>query len=228
MEPYFMRPFYEIHDDYYKNNKKNGWTGWREKQEAVDKNTSILERVFAYPYVPKKGNLLELGCGAGNITLWAAKKGYNVYGVDISPTAIEWAGENALECDMEADFRVGNVLDLKDYNDNFFDIVLDGHCFHCIIGEDRKAFLSSAFRVLKRGGFFHIITLCNDPGPVPDFDPQSRCRILGDIAFRYIGLADDILKEVIDSGFTIMDWELLHFDDLKAFQEALLVECVKK
>lgn len=223
-----MKTCYEIHDEHYKKNKERGWTGWRQKQESVDTNISILERVFGYPYVPQKGNLLELGCGAGNITLWAGKKGYDVYGVDISPTAIEWAGEKAGECNIKADFRVGNVVDLKDYSDEFFDIVLDGHCFHCIIGEDRKAFLANALRVLKRGGFFHIITLCNDPGEVPDYDPESRCRIHNDIAFRYIGPADDILQEVRDAGFTIMDWELLHFDDAKAFQEALLVECVKK
>ncbi len=130
---------------------------------------------------------------------------------------------------MEADFRVGNVLDLRGYSDDFFDFLLDGYCLHCIIGEDRKAFLASACRVLKKGGFFHIGTMCNEPGMVEGFDPKSRCTIHGgDIASRYIGLSEDILKEIRDAGFTVMDWEIIRSEDKDILQEELLVECVKK
>jgi hypothetical protein len=33
------------------------------------------EKSFEAEYVPKHGNLLELGYGAGNISLWFAKQG---------------------------------------------------------------------------------------------------------------------------------------------------------
>lgn len=53
--------------------------------------------------------------GAGEIALWLVEKGYEIYGVDIAPTAITWAQENAKEHNIKADFRVGDVLDLQDY-----------------------------------------------------------------------------------------------------------------
>ena len=53
---------------------------------------------------------------------------------------------------MAAHFQTGNVLNLTWHASNSFDIVLDGHCFHCIIGPDRAQFLREAFRVLKPAG----------------------------------------------------------------------------
>jgi len=163
--------------------------------------------VLQADYVPKKGRLLELGCGAGNITLWLAGKGYDVCGVDIAPTAITWAKEKARELNLPADFQVGNVLDLKDYHDNSFDFLLDGHCFHCIIGEDRKLFLANARRVLKPKGFFLVSTMCGEvvnKELKKQFDPQSRCLISKGTATRYIGLAEDIVDEIKGAGFHIL------------------------
>lgn len=222
-----MKTWYEGHDKIYKKRKENGWPGWDESEETVDEIIANLENAFSYLCVPEKGNLLELGCGAGNIALWSAQKGYKVYGVDISPAAIEWAREKAIECKTKADFRVGNVLDLKDYDNDFFDIVLDGHCLHCIIGKDRKAFLSSVFRVLKKGGFFHVSTMCNIKGFLEGFDPETRCTVHGDIATRYIGLSGDILKEITDAGFSVIDWKIIHSEDRNSSHEELLAACTK-
>ena len=120
------------HNGGYKRHKTEGQAGW-DTAEGYKRSIAILEKSLQAAYVPKSGRLLELGCGAGNITLWLAEKGYEVYGVDIAPTAIQWAQESAQARHLKADFRVGNVLDLKGYLDDFFDFVLDGHCFHCII-----------------------------------------------------------------------------------------------
>jgi len=179
--------------------------------------------------VPQKGKFLELGCGPGNVTLWAAGKGYEAYGVDISPCAIEWAEEKARENNIKTHFRTGNVLDLKDYPDNFFDFILDGHCFHCIIGKDRELFLKSAYRVLKKDGFFHIGTMCNEPCfDDISFDRVSRCTFSGDIASRYIGLPEDILMEIREAGFHILHSEIIYSRSGDNGQDELLVECVKK
>jgi len=211
-----MRTNYIGHDNAYKKKKTEGMPGWA-TAEGIQENIACLKEVLRAKYVPKSGNLLELGCGAGNLTLWLAKKGYNAYGVDISPTAIAWAQEKAGERNIKADFRVGSVLDLKDFPDDFFDFVLDGYCFHCIIGEDRKLFLASARRVLKPGGFFHVVTMC---GEIPedlkkDFDPESRCLIQNEIATRYIGLPEDILDEIRYADFHILHWEVKTSKDKK-------------
>jgi len=205
-----MKTDYFGHDKAYKSRKNEGMPGW-DSASQIKKNIATLENLFQDEGVPKKGKLLELGCGAGNSTLWLAEKGYDVSGVDISPTAIDWAREKALEKNMKAVFQVGNVVDLKEYSNDFFDIVLDGHCFHCIIGEDRKQFLKNAGRVLKPGGVFLIMSMC---GEITDdliqkhYDPETRCLIRGGTAIRYLGLAEDILEEIKAANFQILHWEI--------------------
>ena len=43
----------------------------------------------------KPGKALDLGCGLGNYAIWLAGKGFDVVGVDASPTAIKIAKRNA-------------------------------------------------------------------------------------------------------------------------------------
>lgn len=200
-----MKKNYIAHDELYKRLKAEGKPGWSTQEHIQEKIAECLTE-----YAPRCGKLLELGCGDGEFSLKLAEKGFDIYGVDISPTAITWAQEKAKAYNVKADFRVGNVLDLKDYNDNCFDFVLDGSCLHCIIGEDRKLCLTSVYRVLKPGGFFHVRTMCGEIRDETDkrmFDPKSRCLIRkGNIAFRYIGLVEDILNEIRMAGFHILHW----------------------
>ncbi len=201
-----MRTHYEGHDRAYQRRKAKGQAGWDTTRD-YDAFQAIVEKALHRVEIPTQGTLLELGCGAGNMTLWFAEKGYQAHGVDIAPTAIAWAQEHADTRNLQADFNVGNVLDLHEYADDCFDIVFDGHCFHCIIGADRETCLSSVFRVLKPGGCLMINTMCGD---VTDsdmrrhFDPQSRCVVYGDIASRYIGVPDAIVAELRTSHFTIV------------------------
>jgi len=201
-----MRTWYEGHDRTYQKRKAEGQAGWSTTEDYNEFQT-IVEKTLHQVTIPKHGKLLELGCGAGNMTLWFAEKGYQAYGVDIAPFAVAWAQEHAQKYNLPADFKVGNVLDLHGYSDDFFDIVFDGHCFHCIIGADREKFLASAFRVLKSGGYLIINTMCGEITDAEDrkhFDPQSRCLVYGDIVSRYIGFPEAIVEEIKKSNFTIV------------------------
>lgn len=100
-----MKTDYIGHDEAYKKRKAEGRPGWA-TAEVAQENIATLEEVLQAEYVPKSGKLLELGCGAGNITLWLAEKGYDVCGVDIAPTAIAWAQGKAKEHNIKAHFRV--------------------------------------------------------------------------------------------------------------------------
>ena len=217
-----MRTDYLLHDGAYQRRRNDSeYAGWSKHEEVAETWRLIWQPLMAKRVFPNQGKLLELGCGAGNVSIGFAQVGYEVTGVDIAPTAISWAIENAAEANVSINFLQGDVLELTGIADDSFDVVLDGHCFHCIIGEDRARFLQSARHVLRVGGILAISTMCNQ---VPDtkffrenFDPQSRCMMRGDVATRYIGDSNDILAEIMSAGFRLLDVDIMtpqHQEDL--------------
>lgn len=92
-----------------------------------------------------------------------------------------------------------------------FDIVVDGHCLHCIIGDDRSKVLKERFRVLKPDGMFYGSTMCGEPKEpevIKMFDAETRCMVWDGVARRYIGGPEDILKEIEGIGFKIIKQEI--------------------
>ena len=197
---------YLSHDGVYRRLRSEGKVGWSETEDAYVEQKSRIQEMLGNLCLPSGSEVLELGCGAGNITVWLAHFGYKVTGTDISPTAIDWARSRAVEEKADAEFYVADVLDLKEIEDNHFDLVVDGHCFHCIIGQDRIRFLSEAYRVLKPSGYFFIDTMCGPvkAGVFEKYDEHSRCIFYRDIAVRYMGLPDEIRDEVTSAGFRII------------------------
>ncbi len=132
------------------------------------------------------------------MTVWLSKLGYEAVGVDISPTAIEWAIERAKDGGHKITFECADVLKLDFLESGSFDLVLDGHCLHCIIGADRALFLKEAFRVLKPGGYLLIDTMC-DPvsgNMMEGYDPLTNCTYFEGVATRYFGPHEEIANEV--------------------------------
>ncbi|MDD3045210.1 MAG: class I SAM-dependent methyltransferase [Candidatus Delongbacteria bacterium] len=204
-----IKTAYHGHEGAYRNLKAQGKSGWR---DGVESYRELLDHAFKQKYVPESGKFLELGCGAGETALWFAEKGYETYGVDISPTAIEWAREKAAEQNLKADFRVENVIESMGYDENYFDLILDAHCLHRIIGEDRAELLNHVYHVLKKGGILLSETMCGDDKSEEGkemFDKETRCIMTEspkyrDIAQAYLGMPDDILEEIRKAGFKIL------------------------
>jgi len=72
---------------------------------------------------PKK--VLDLGCGNGKNAKWLVERGFEVYGVDFSESAIKFARRNV----KGAKFLVACARDLP-FKNNFFDVVIDAGTIH--------------------------------------------------------------------------------------------------
>jgi SAM-dependent methyltransferase len=94
--------------------------------------------------------LLEIGCGPGANVWFMAREGFNVSGIDCSPTAIRKAGERLANEGLTADLRVGDNAALP-WPDNTFDGVLENVSLYCNGSESIRAALSEMRRVLKPG-----------------------------------------------------------------------------
>lgn len=201
---------YTLHDKFYQIAKKNGESGWGGEKSNYRYNSwmKTLDSFSDYSFLPKKGKLLDLGCGNGHVSLYMAKKGYEVYGIDISETAIEWAKERAETEKINAEYFARSVIDLSFLGSDHFDIIIDANCLHCIIGKDRKILLNEVYRVLKSGGFFFVSTQCGITGYENlkyDFDEESKIMTVNNIAYRYFGNPENVIEEIKESRFKIME-----------------------
>jgi len=205
-----LKTNYIGHDSSYKRFKAEGMNGWNDDETWQAWRAEILALIASDGF-PRTGKVLELGCGAGDVALLFAERGYQVSGIDIAPSAIEWARGKALKTGMKAEFIEGDVRNLRRWEDEIFDVVVDGHCLHCIIGDDRAEMLKEAYRVLRPGGSFYVSSMCGEPKEpevLKIYDPESRCTIHGGVAGRYFGRAEDILKEIEEIGFKIIRQEI--------------------
>ena len=135
--------------------------------------------------------VLDVGCGAGRNLFYFLRNGYEVFGIDPNPTAIEivkqlsavLAPENPQE-----NFVIGNAEDLP-YNNSEFDLIICNAVLHFAKDEQHfESMLRSMFRVLKPGGYF-FARLASDIGI------ETLVKPLG--SHRYL-LPDDSERFLID------------------------------
>ena len=101
---------------------------------------------------------IDLGCGTGNYAIYLASRGFEVTGVDISPTAIKIAKENAKKKGIKCNFVVANVLgDLFEVKEKF-DFAFEWELLHHIFPEQRRIYVENVHKLLVPGG--NYLSVC--------------------------------------------------------------------
>lgn len=142
------------------------WCAWIRRQYAFGgggmmDQTHIV--VLSHLDFDGQGQLLEVGCGSGPLSIraaltWPEAKvtGIDYWGADF--------GYNQAMCEKNAAsegvgsrcvFRHGDANKL-DFPDESFDAVVSNYVYHNIMGSDKRALLLETLRVLKKGGVFAI------------------------------------------------------------------------
>jgi SAM-dependent methyltransferase len=96
------------------------------------------------------GKALDLGCGAGIFSVYMAKAGYQVTGVDFIPEALEMAKKYANENGVKIQFLQKDILTWD--NRETYDIILDSGCLHTI--SDKHRFKDQVVKWLAPKGDF--------------------------------------------------------------------------
>lgn len=211
-----MRTDYlNIHEKAYRQLRAQGKSSWSEPQDLAER-IQFYQQTLARNGIPQGSRVLILGCGDGESSLALASLGFNVVGVDISPTAVQWADGKAKVKGLPCQFSVNNIVTgLTDYGT--FHAIIDDHCFHCIIGVDRGRAFAQVRSILKPDGIFLMRTQCGDPPEDcdPEFlkmwDPLTRCQVHNGVAGRYFGLPDQILSEVEAANLEIIEQQVFAY-----------------
>jgi len=107
---------------------------------------------------------IDLGCGTGNYAIYLASIGFEVTGIDISPTAIKIAKENAKKKGVKCNFLATDVLGNLDEVKETFDFAYDWELLHHIFPEQRKKYVENVCRILNpKGKYLSVCFSEKDP-----------------------------------------------------------------
>ncbi|MEV4315902.1 class I SAM-dependent methyltransferase [Actinocrispum sp. NPDC049592] len=106
-----------------------------------------------------RGDVLDIGCGLGNNSIFLASRGFAVTGVDGSQTALTEARRRA--GDLGIDFQQGEATSLAGLEGRF-DTVVDSALYHCLTPAQRHEYVDALVRVTRPGALLHIFCFSTD------------------------------------------------------------------
>lgn len=119
-------------------------------------------------YIIENRTILDLGCGTGRNSNYLAERSNKVIGIEISKEALNIAKTRAIDLGVEVDYRLDDIGEPYNIEDNSIDIVLDVTSSNSLDEKGREVYLREVNRVLKNGlpaqagGYFFVRALCKD------------------------------------------------------------------
>ncbi|HIA01659.1 MAG TPA: class I SAM-dependent methyltransferase, partial [Myxococcales bacterium] len=111
-------------------------------------------RAFLSNYSVSPCKTLEIGCGTGTNAIWLQEQGFNVLGVDLSPTAISKATAKADSANSTCRLQVADIR-TDEISEAPFDLVYDRACFHVFEhASERTRFAKRVAELLETDGLW--------------------------------------------------------------------------
>ena len=145
--------------------------------------------------------IFDAGCGSGRNLVYLLREGYEVYGVDANPHAIEMTRRLA----GSGHFRV-EALEAMSFPDAFADVVISSAVLHLARDEEQfGAMLHGTWRVLKPGGML-FCRLASTIGIEGQVRPVSGRRfLLPDGSERYLVDEAILMRLTNELGGELLD-----------------------
>ncbi len=98
---------------------------------------------------------LDMCCGSGTDAIFLAQQGFDVTGIDISPTALAQAAQKAHDANVSVRWVLADVLAPPDLQP--FDFLYDRACYHVVRKQNLKAYIASVQRLSYPGTSFLLL-----------------------------------------------------------------------
>lgn len=125
-------------------------------EELIHPDRRVVEFLRDYGEELKEKRILDLGCGEGRNAREVARQGFEVWGIDISKTALEKAQQRALKENLKIHFTQGSFTHLP-YQKECFGGIIANLTLHALKNwsQARKTFQEIS-RVLQENGLFFL------------------------------------------------------------------------
>jgi SAM-dependent methyltransferase len=181
---------------------------------------------FVYRHAPREKprqdvRLLEIGCGAGNNLWFAAREGFQVFGIDGSASAIAYAKRRFADDGLTGDLHVGDFTSLP-YPDGLFDLAIDRGALTCCGLSAARQAVDEVARVLRPGGTFfcnpysrkHTSHASGETGPDGLTCAISQGTLVGVGSLCFYG--PDEVHALFDRRWTLLSVQHLEIHDTHA------------
>lgn len=144
-----------LSSDVYRENLDFWERAWSQVQKAYTQLPDLPYLTDIPETLTKRSvrSVLDLGCGTGWLSVYLAKQGFNLTGLDISVQAIKLAREWASKEDLDIHFDVGDIADMP-YPDAAFDAVVANSIFEHFPLDVAEITMKRLKRILVPGGTF--------------------------------------------------------------------------
>lgn len=170
-----------------------------------------------------KGNVLDIGCGAGRHSLYLQKQGFNITAIDQSPLTTKVCKQRGLNNSLNM-----SVSEIRKFKSNSFDTILMLENNFGLFGSYKRAktLLKTMHRITTPQAY--IITESNDPYQTDNPDHieyqslnKNRGRMAGQLRIRirfrknigkwfdYLLVSKKEMKEILENS----GWKLKQFID---------------
>jgi cyclopropane fatty-acyl-phospholipid synthase-like methyltransferase len=121
------------------------------------------------------GAALDLGCGTGDTSIYLAKHGWRVTGVDFVAKAVDKASAKAEANKVAVNFARADVTRLSSEGvGSNFGLIVDNGCLHSMSAEDRDAYVREVTAVAARGARLLLVEfITRGSYGVPGVDPDE-------------------------------------------------------
>jgi SAM-dependent methyltransferase len=104
--------------------------------------SSVLRELIEGPAALSAGTAIDIGCGTGDSSIYLARHGWQVTGVDVSAKALEKAGAKAAAQHVHVDFVRADATRLSSTVGNTFTLILDSGCLHGMSDSARDRYVA--------------------------------------------------------------------------------------
>jgi len=115
----------------------------------------MVKRILAATGAGARSRVLSLGCGIGDTELLLAPHVGSLIGIDVSPSAIRQAGEDAVRASVTNVEFVASSVEAADFAESSFDAIVAIFFLHHLPDEELKAAAARVHDWLKPGGVFY-------------------------------------------------------------------------
>lgn len=143
-------------------------------------------------------DVLELGCGPGNITRYLLdhRPELRILGTDLAPNMLELAREH----NPAATFQLLDARDMLSL-DRRFDAIMCGFCLPYLTPEETTTLIRDAAEVLREKGVLYLSTMEDDPAR-SGFKPSSTGK--GESAYIHYYEGRFLTEALAANGFTVL------------------------